>query len=148
MGGGGVIDREHLKHSLTRQSHPVYHFLQISKIAYAKTAFRFQGEDRHKSSGTSHRMAVKGDSIDIHHNDISLVHFRQYNLPIIRLFPSDSTIAHCHEFELKCVLWNIIHCHVNGPFTGRMCNSGNTMLWSPVAQQVAVSCQDKSLALA
>ena len=104
VGDGCIIDREHLKRTLTGGNHPVDHLFEVAEVAHTKTAFAAERENRYH--GTSHTPIgqVEFRFVELVNHSVALLQLRQHHGAVVAFFPhhfGGVGLIYCHKLKLQ-----------------------------------------------
>ena len=140
MGGGGIVDGEHLQDFLSRHGHEVYHLAQVPEVAHAKAPLAAQGEDGHQ--GTC-QLAVPfiepglSQLIDV---GLPYPHVGHLDDPVVAHFPLGRVIhlaVTYDKLELHGLVLEVVGVEVYGPLVVLMLGHVLCLQGFPVAQLVS-----------
>ena len=147
VGDGGVVDGQHLQHSLSRAGHPVDHLLQVAEVAHAETVFGAEREYRYQCAGTTDVVDGEEGRFEFIDHHAVFTHVGQRHPAVVMVFPYHLVFVshiHGHELELQSVVHQERGVKVGHPLVVVVLIHGHTTLHVPVAQLVAFAHQHEA----
>ncbi len=140
VGGGGVVDGQHLQHMLTSEGDVVDEALHVAEVAHAERVFAAQGENRHKGAG--HAGVVDGEEslVEVVDHHFAAVEDGQLDGAVVAALPDDIlavVVADGHELKLHHAVGEHVGVKVDDPFVVAMLRHRQTLAGIPVAKLLA-----------
>ena len=139
MGDVGIVDGQHLDDALVGLVSPLYHLLQIAKVAHTKRALTAEREDGDNGTCSLPREYGEVNLTQLIDKHLVVADERKRDGAVATLFPYGDVETQQHKLELKS-LWQLGYVETDHPLVILVFVHGQCLVDVPVAQGIASTC--------